>query len=133
MVQNIACIIGQTNTTEWFVEALHCNGLVSFSTVSITTDPDTGKRSETVTQVYTDVPCSIITAEMFWSEPNNEPKDEFILRYPSTLNLERGADVTIRPFHETDGLFQHGVYTINYFEPDTIGVTTARIAVSPNA
>ena len=73
------------------------------------------------------------TAEFFWAEPNNEPKDEFILRYPDTLAMAPGDDIELMAFSETDNKFQHGKYIIKFIEPDSIGVVMARIGVSPNA
>ena len=131
LVQDNAVFPGGQRNTQWSVEAYHCNALVDFTTVVTTEDPDTGKLTDTITSLFGTVRCSINSAEVFYSEPNNEPLDEYFLRFPSVLQVPENADVGILEHPDTSGKFQHGKYVIKYLEPDTIGVTSARVGISP--
>jgi len=133
LTPEITVINGCVDISQYLMELLLCNTKCNITNTVWVPNEDTGKSSKTVSTLFSNVYCSIVTAEMFYSEPTNEPKDEFFIRFPSQLSVPIGASFEILNYLVATDRFQHNKYIVMYHEVDTLGFDTVRVGVSPDA
>ena len=117
-----------SQVTEWIVEALLCNVLVTVDRLSsMTTSNVTGEHFlGTPTTLYSNVPASLTSAQFYETSPIEAVKDEFLLRIPAQMDLNLKDIITITGITT----LEHSEYQVQWIEPDSLGFTAYRIAKS---
>jgi len=119
--------------TQYSCEAYSCNVLIDVLSKTEVMNADTGIISEIVGTTAVDIRGSIASAEFYYQEPNNEPKDEFFLRLPKNINVPMNSIIEIKSGSIVHGLLQHDKYIVKYAEPDAQGVSIYRLGESEEA
>ena len=113
--------------TEWVVEAILCNVTVTVKRHAATlTSTVTGLHSRPApTTPFSSIPASLISAEYFETNPSERVKDQYLIRLPQQLVLNR-TDIL-----EVSGAdLEHTDYQVQWIEPDSLGFTTYRVGQS---
>ena len=126
-------VSGRPDFSQYLTELLLCNVKCNITNTVTTTNVDTGKTSSVTTALYSNVYCSMVTAEIFYSEPMNQPKDDYFIRLPSQLTVPIGADFEILDYITDLDRFKLSKYNVKYHEIDTLGYDTVRVGGSVNA
>jgi len=118
------------NPVQYLCDAYSCNVVFDILDKIVSQDPDTGRTVTGTVTVASGIKGSIASAEFFYQEPNNEPKDEFIVRLPTVIDVPKNSVLVVRPESIVYSLLQHDKYIVKYIEPDAQGVTIYRVGES---